>query len=67
MKYHYKQNVKWAWVIYSILTNKRFRWMLKLTIQYALRNFHEKRGDGSSDVLLFEKYFAHKLFKEDNP
>lgn len=47
-------------VIWYIIFSKKFRYMFKNTVLYAINNYDEKRGDGASDVLLFKSYYWNK-------
>ena len=50
--------IKWFRFVVAIIFNRRlFRWLLTETIEYALRFYYSRRGQGASDVLLFSSYF----------
>lgn len=63
-----KINLKWQNIIWKTLTDKKFRWLLKETILYAMRWQNSIRGNNSVDVMLFESnYFNNILeFKKED-
>ena len=63
-----KINLKWRTLVWKTLTNKKFRWLLKETILYAMRWQNSIRGNGSVEVMLFESnYFNNILeFKKED-
>ena len=58
-----KSQLRWPIIIWLSVTNKRFRFLLKSTLLYALNHFSDCRGDGASDVLLFQANYLDKIFK----
>lgn len=50
-------------LIWMLLTNKHFAWLLDETIQYAINNCEEKRGCGASDAMIFSRWYKHLIFK----
>jgi len=57
-----KLQFKWFWIIWAVLTNKRFKWWFGATIKYALRHYNCKHGQGASDVLIFKYKYFKKIF-----
>ena len=58
-----KNMKKWK-VIWLLLTNKSFLSRLTWVVEYAIRVSKNTRGDGMSDVILFER-FEDKVFHEE--
>lgn len=56
---------KWK-LILMVLTDKKFTYWLGKTVEYAINNYELNRGEGASDVLLFEVLYGNKniLIKE---
>lgn len=52
---------KWK-LIWRLLTNKKFTIWFGLVVEYALNNYEEKRGDGASDVLIYDSYYGKDIF-----
>lgn len=46
-------HVRFLWLY---ITNARFRYYHKHTLKYALRFFGAFRGNGATDVLMFQEY-----------
>jgi len=49
-----KKKINWVKMVFLIIFSSRFRWHLRETIFYSLNTHELIRGQGASDVLLFE-------------
>jgi hypothetical protein len=58
-----KINLKWRNVIWKTLTDKKFRWLLKESILYAMRWQNSIRGSSSCDVMLFESNYFNNILE----
>ena len=58
-------NLEWHKIVWKILTDRKFRWLLKETIFYAVRWESQVRGSGSTEVFLFTQNF-NEIFKFKN-
>ena len=52
---------KWK-LIWLLMVDKKHTAWLGSVIEYALKNYEEKRGDGASDVLLYESIYGTNIF-----
>lgn len=57
------KSIKWLPFIW-LLFFKAFRYWLSQTIFYALENYNENRGNGSSDVAIFDSGYRDIIIKE---
>lgn len=55
--------IKWFQIIWKILTDKKFRWLLKETIFYSIRWETAIKGSGSSEVFLFLCNYLQNISK----
>ena len=56
-----KLDFKWWYIAWKIVTDKKFRWLLKSTILYAIRWENFIRGSDSSEVFLFQSYYIENI------
>lgn len=57
----WKMKIKIWKVLWLGLVNRQFRRLLKDSIEYALNNYNQVRGDGSSDVLWMVSKYGDKF------
>lgn len=62
LNYRWWDEIRW-WKFACYLLSRKFRTQLKYTLFYALNHYDDKRGDGSSDTLLFEAHYGYELIK----
>lgn len=58
-----KVDLNWRNLIWKTLTDKKFRWLLKETILYAMRWQNSIRGNNSTDVMLFESNYFNDILE----
>lgn len=56
---------KWK-LIFRLIFNKKFTNMFTDVILYALNNYSEKRGSGSSDVLFYDIEYKKDIFTNNS-
>lgn len=60
----YGTKIKFFSLCWKYLTDKKFRWLFTETLLYALRHYHCYRGEGSSDVIMFDGFgYSQRILK----
>ena len=50
-------------IAFMIIFDKKFRWILGLSLKYAIESSHINRGTGASDVLMLKCLYLNKILK----
>ncbi len=57
------RDIRWKKFLW-LLCQKPFRYWLKGTLFYAIDHYEEKRGEGASDVAIFNANYGKKIIEE---